>query len=79
MDQVNEDHDDGGGHGDDQVIKAWKRRKRKTKRLKAKVYLIGVFLFWHSRHQVGVSAFRIDSRTIKRVETRREMRLSKCH
>jgi hypothetical protein len=26
------------------VLKAWKRRKRKTKRLKAKVYLVGVFL-----------------------------------
>jgi hypothetical protein len=24
------------------------------------------FLFWHSRHQEGVSVFRIDSRTIKR-------------
>jgi hypothetical protein len=28
--QVNGDHD-GGGHGDDQVLKAWKRRKRKKK------------------------------------------------
>ena len=45
MEQVNEDHDDGGGHGDDQVLKTWKRRKRKTKRLKAKVYLIGAFCF----------------------------------
>ena len=32
------------GHGDDQMLKAWKRRKRKTKRLKAKVYLIGAFV-----------------------------------
>ena len=45
MEQVNDDHDDGGGHGDDQVLKAWKRRMRKTKRLKAKVYLIGAFCF----------------------------------
>ena len=29
------------------------------------------FLFWHLRHQVGVSVFRIDSRTIKRSETHR--------
>ena len=78
MEQVNDDHEDGGSHGDDQVLKAWKRRKRKTKRLMTMVYLIGAF-FWHSKHQVGVSAFRIDSRTIKRGETHREMRLSKCH
>jgi hypothetical protein len=45
MEQVNEDHDGGDGRGDDQVLKAWKRRKRKTKRLKAKVYLIGAFYF----------------------------------
>ena len=32
-----------------------------------------------SRHQVGVSVFRIDSRTIKRGKTHREMQLSKCH
>jgi hypothetical protein len=25
------DHDNGDGHGDDQVLIAWKRRKRKTK------------------------------------------------
>jgi len=33
---MNGDHDGGDGHGDDQVLKAWKRRK-KNKRLKAKV------------------------------------------
>jgi hypothetical protein len=37
VEQVNDDHDDGGGRGDDQVLNAWKRRKRKIKRLKAKV------------------------------------------
>jgi hypothetical protein len=37
VEQVNHDHKDGGSHGDDQVLEAWKRRKRKTKRLKAKV------------------------------------------
>ena len=31
VEQVKDDHDDGGGHGDDQVLEAWKRRKRKTK------------------------------------------------
>ena len=33
-------------------------------------------LFCHSRHQVGVSGFRIDSRTMKRGEIHKEMRLS---
>ena len=42
---MNDDHDDGEGHGDDQVFEAWKRRKRKIKGLKAKVYLIGAFCF----------------------------------
>jgi hypothetical protein len=45
MEQVKDGYDDGGGHGDDQVLKARKRRKRKTKRLKTKVYLIGAFCF----------------------------------
>jgi hypothetical protein len=40
--QVNDDHDDGGGHGDDQVLKAWKRREKQNG-LKTKVYLIGPF------------------------------------
>jgi hypothetical protein len=26
--QVNDDRDDGGGHGDDQVLKSWKKRKK---------------------------------------------------
>ena len=29
--QVNGDHDDGGGHGDDLSAWTWKRRKRKIK------------------------------------------------
>jgi hypothetical protein len=45
VEQVKDGYDDGGGHGDDQVLKARKRRKRKTKRLKTKVYLIGAFCF----------------------------------
>jgi hypothetical protein len=36
-------------------------------------------LFCHSRHLVGVSGFRIDSRTMKRGEIHYEMQLSKCH
>jgi hypothetical protein len=31
MEQMDEDHDGGDGHDDDQVLKAWKRRKRKTR------------------------------------------------
>jgi hypothetical protein len=44
------------------------KKKKKNKRLKAKVYLMGAFLFWHSRHLVGVSVLRIDRCTIKRVK-----------
>ena len=56
-----------------------KKKKEKNKQLKTKVISIRVFVFWWSRHLVGVITFRIDSRTIKRGETRIEMRLSKCH
>ena len=42
--QMDDDHDDGDGHGDDQVLKLGKRRK-KIIWLKAKVYLIGAFCF----------------------------------
>ena len=45
MEQVNEDHDDGGDHGDDQVLKSLEKKKEKNKELKAKVYLIGAFCF----------------------------------
>ena len=45
VEQVKDDHDDGGGHGDDQVLGLGKEKKRKTKRLKVKVYLIGDFCF----------------------------------
>jgi hypothetical protein len=62
------------------VIKclAWKRRK-KNKKLKAKVKLDRSFLVWWSRHLVSVITFRIDSHTIKRGETHHKIRLSKCH
>jgi hypothetical protein len=36
-------------------------------------------LFWRSRHLVSVITFRIDCCTIKRGETRFEIRLLKCH
>jgi hypothetical protein len=36
-------------------------------------------LVWWSRHLESVTTFRVVSRTIKRGETRHEMRLSKCH
>jgi hypothetical protein len=55
------------------------KKKEKTKKLKAKVKLDRSFLVWWSRHLASVITFMIDSRTIKRGETRREIRLSKCH
>jgi hypothetical protein len=42
---MDDDHDDGDGHMDDDHDQAWKRRKRKTKWLKANVYLIEAFCF----------------------------------
>jgi hypothetical protein len=53
------------------------KKKEKNKKLKTKVISIGVFLVWWSRYLVGVITWWIDSRTIKRGETRREMQLSK--
>jgi hypothetical protein len=69
---MNDDHDDDGGHGDDQVLQTWKRRKRKTKWALGKGIFDRTILLWWSRHLVIVITFRIDSRTIKRSETRRE-------
>ena len=51
----------------------------KNKKAQGKGIFDSSFLFWHSRHLVGVSVFSIDSRTIKRGETRHEMWLLKCH
>ena len=55
----------------------------KEEREKQKAQGKGIFdrssLFWCSRHLVSVITFRIDRRTIKRSETRIDMRLSKCH
>ena len=48
---------------DDQVLQLGKEdRKQKPKRSRQ---VSNRFLFWHSRHQKGVSVFRIDSRTIE--------------
>ena len=55
------------------------KKKEKNKMAQAKGILNRSILFYHSRHQMGVSGFRIDSRTIKRGDTHIEMRLSKCH
>jgi hypothetical protein len=60
-------------------IQTWKQRKRKTKWAQGKGIFDRATLFCYSRHQVGVSEFRIDSRTIKRGETCCEMRLLKCN
>ena len=57
----------------------WKRSKRKTESSRQRWNLIGAFSFWWSRHLVTVITFKIDSRSIKRDETRIEIRLSKCH
>ena len=53
------------------VIKlwTWKKRKRKIKWAQGKGIIDRDILFCHSRHLVGVSGFRIDSRTIKRGES----------
>jgi hypothetical protein len=55
------------------------KKKEKNKKVQGKGIFDGSFLFWHSRRQVGVSVLRIDSRTIKRGETRSKMWLSKCN
>ena len=67
MVEQDEVHGDGDGHVM-MVIKlqTWKRRKRKTKWLKAKVYLIGAFYFGDQDTIESVITFRIDGCTIKR-------------
>ena len=73
-----EDHDDGVTMV---MIKCLdlEKKKEKNKKIKTKVKLDRTFLVWWSRHLASVITFRIDRRTIKRGETRIEMRLSKCH
>ena len=45
MEELDDGHGDDDGLSEDQVLSTWKRRKRKTKWLKANVYLIGAFCF----------------------------------
>jgi len=45
VEELDDGHGVGDGLSEDQVLSIWKRRKRKTKWLKAKVYLIGAFCF----------------------------------
>ena len=68
MEQVDDDHDDGGGHGDDQVAQSLEKKKKKKKKAQGKGIFDRSILFCYSRHQVGVSVFRIDSHTIKKSE-----------
>jgi hypothetical protein len=56
-----------------------KKKEKNKNQVLIKAKVSNRFLLWHSRHQVGVSVFRIYSHTIKRGETHREMQLSKCH
>ena len=55
------------------------KKKEKNKIDQGKGIFDRSILFCHSRHQVGVSGFRIDSCIIKRGKTHIEMQLSKCH
>ena len=73
-----EDHDDGDAMV---IIKCLdlEKKKEKNKKLKANVKLDRSFLVQWSRHLASVIIFRIDSYTIKRGETRIEIRLSKIH
>jgi hypothetical protein len=48
------------------VLGLGKEGREKQNGLKAKLKFHRAILFWHLRHVVGVSAFRIDGRTIKR-------------
>ena len=66
MVEQDEVHSDGDGHVMMMIkLQTWKRRKRKTKWAQDKGVFDRDILFCHSRHQVGVSGFRIDSHTIK--------------
>ena len=70
MVELDDGHGDGDGLIEDQVFHIWKRRKRTIKWAQGKDIFDRAIVFFHSRHLVGVSGFRIDSRTIKRGESR---------
>jgi hypothetical protein len=55
------------------------KKKKEKQKAQGKGDINRSFLVWRSRHLASVTTFRIDSCTIKRGETRREMRLSKCY
>ena len=61
---MNEDHDGGDGHGDDQVLRLGKEEREKQ----GKGDIHRSSLFWWSRHLESVITFSIDSRTIKGVK-----------
>jgi hypothetical protein len=67
---MNDDDDDDDGHGDNQVLKLEKEEREKKRMAQGKGIFNRSILFCHSKHQVSVSGFRIDSRTIKRGESR---------
>ena len=46
MDQVNEDHDDDGGLGDDQVPQRLEKEEREKQRTQGKGIFDRSFLFW---------------------------------
>ena len=54
-------------------------KKKEKQKAQGKGEIDRSFLVYWSRHLESVITFRIDSHTIKRGETRIEMRLSKCH
>jgi len=62
--ELDDGHDDGGDQK--MIFKCSNLKKRETKWAQGKGIFNRAILFCHSRHQVGVSGFRIDNCTIKR-------------
>ena len=60
---------EGGGQKDEIKCSNLEKKKEKNKMAQGKGIIDRNILFYHSRHQVGVSGFRIDIRTMKRGET----------
>ena len=55
MEQVNEDHDGGDGHGDDQVLGLGKEEREKQNGLKAKVILWQNLLNYRAHMHLSLS------------------------